>query len=161
MGCPESPTTDSVILLLPLCLGFFFVVYFFGFFFPIFPCTEVLEALMRPSKGIPTAEFRGFGPLTQYPGNPRPGGYRSLSSLWKASYPCPGATCLLPQAGSQALEKHRNVHHQASSLLGLPICSQASVPFMPLFLSFFLFFFLNQKSFSYKINFGQTSCSPS
>lgn len=58
MGCPESPTTDSVILLLPLCLVF----CLFGFVFwvpPIFPCTEVLEALMRPSKGIPTAKFRG------------------------------------------------------------------------------------------------------
>lgn len=57
-----QPLILSFILLLPLCLVF----CLFGFVFwvpptprPIFPCTEVLEALMRPSKGIPTAKFRG------------------------------------------------------------------------------------------------------
>lgn len=67
----------------PLILSSSFCHFVYFCFLFIFPCTEVLEALMRPSKGIPTAEFRGFGPLTQYSGNPRPGGYGSLSSLRK------------------------------------------------------------------------------
>lgn len=33
--------------------------------FSFFPCTEVLEALMGPSKGILRTGFRAFGPITQ------------------------------------------------------------------------------------------------
>lgn len=63
MGCPELPT-NSVFLFLPP----FFPLFSF------FPCTEVLEALVGPSKGIPRTGDRGFGPLTQQPENPEPGG---------------------------------------------------------------------------------------
>lgn len=61
--------------------------------FPLFaisPCTEVLETWMEPSKGMSTAEFRAFGPLTQHPGNPRPGGYSGHQSLRTVSSPAPG-----------------------------------------------------------------------
>lgn len=78
----------------PPILSFSFHFVYFCFVF-IFPCTEVLEALMRPSKGIPITEFRGFMPLTQYSGNPRSGGYRSLSLLRKAPNPALGLPALL------------------------------------------------------------------
>lgn len=64
--------------------------------FSFFPCTEVLEALMGPSKGIPTTGFRAFGPLTQYPGNPGPRRYSGHQS----PSPCPEVPAFLPQAGT-------------------------------------------------------------
>lgn len=55
--------------------------------FSFFPCTEVLEALVGPSKGIPRTGVRGFGPLTQQPENPEPGGYSGHQSLRTAPLP--------------------------------------------------------------------------
>lgn len=52
MGCPELPT-NSIFLFLPPLFSLF----------SFFPGTEVLEALMGPSKGIPRTGFRGSGPL--------------------------------------------------------------------------------------------------
>lgn len=92
---------------------------------------------MGLSKGIPTTGYRAFGPLTQYSGNPG-AGYSAHQSLRTAPLPLPEVPAFSPQAGIQALEKFRSVNYQASSPLGLPCCSQASVPFIPLFLSFFL-----------------------
>lgn len=92
---------------------------------------------MGLSKGIPTTGCRAFGPLTQYSGNPG-ASYSAHQSLRTAPLPLPEVPAFFPQAGIQALEKFRSVHYQASSPLGLPCCSQASVPFIPLFLSFFL-----------------------
>ena len=94
-------------------------------------------ALMGLSKGISTTGCRAFGPLTPVLWEPGPG-YSVHQSLGTAPLPLPEVPVLPPQAGTQALEKFRSVHYQASSPLGfLPCCSQASVPFIPLFLSFF------------------------
>lgn len=76
MGCPELPI-NSVFLFLPPFLPLF----------SFFPCTEVLEALVGPSKGIPRTGVRGYGPLTQLPENPEPGGYSGHQSLRTALLP--------------------------------------------------------------------------
>lgn len=137
MGCPELP---APILSFSFC-------YLFSLF-SFFPCTEVLEALTGPSKGIPTPGFGAFGFLTQYWA-----GRFQWSSITEDSprpLPCPRVPAFLSQAGTQALVKDTSAHYQAS-----PLCWAYHAASRPQSLSYlYSFLFLNQKVFL--INFGQT-----